>query len=137
MTNTPETLPDIEVQALHAIRSARAFANNWRKVAPTVAGLTHAKTGEMLQRLDEGEIFMQHDESLWPKLEQTLVDALNAHREGYGTYALANDTSFDDLFDQELDEKRWLMECWKTFKSSRQALIDRRRATRLAAFFSQ
>ncbi len=41
------------------------------------------------------------------------------------------------LLDPKLDDKRWLMECWKAFKSSRQNLIDRRKAARLAEFFSQ
>lgn len=136
MNSTPDTLPDIEVQALQAILAARSFAHYWRKVAPKVAGLTHEKVGETLQRLDEGTIFAQRDESLWPKMEQALVDDLNARREGYGSYALVNDTSFDDLWDQELDDKRWLMECWKAFKAARQVLIDRRRAAKLAAFFS-
>ncbi|UWQ57625.1 hypothetical protein K3722_14030 [Leisingera caerulea] len=136
MKHQLDDLPDLEGLALQAIRTGRVLANDWRKILPVVDGMTHAKVSETLNRLDEGDVFSIHDEHVWAKLEKALVKDLNAHRAGYGTYALESDTSFDDLWDQELEQKRWLMELWKSFISARQALIDRRRAAQLASHFS-
>lgn len=135
MEHQSDNLPDIEFLALRAIQTGRALSSQWRKILPKVNGMNQAKVGETLNRLYEGDVFSIHDEHLWSKLEEALVDNLNAHREGYGSYALETDTSFDDLWDAELEEKRWLMELWKSFMSTRQLLIDRRRAASLAAFF--
>ena len=135
MNHQHDTLPDLEFLALQAIRTGRALAQNWRMTLPKVEGMTHARVGETLSRLDEGELFTLHDEHIWPKMEKALVENLNEHRDGYGSYALETDTSHDNLWDKELDQKRWLMECWKAFISARQMLIDRRRAAKLAAFF--
>jgi hypothetical protein len=138
MENTfQQALPDLEAEALRAIRAARSFARNWRKIHPKDDSLSLTQIGETLQRLDDGELFALQDEGIWPLMERALVRELNAHRDGYGSHALKKDTSHDQLLDPELDDKRWLMECWKTFKSSRQNLIDRRKAARLAEFFSQ
>ncbi|SPJ29408.1 hypothetical protein [Falsiruegeria mediterranea] len=136
MTRDQEALPDLEFLALQAIQSGRALAKNWREILPKVDGMTHAKIGETLIRLDEGEVFSIHDEHIWPKMKKALVKDLNEHRDGYGSYALETDTSYDDLWDRELEKKRWLMECWKAFMSARQMLIDRRRAAQIAAFFA-
>ncbi|MBT3143350.1 hypothetical protein KL867_20010 [Ruegeria litorea] len=138
MENTAQRpLPNLEIEALRAIRAARSFAKNWRKVHPKIKNVSLTQVGDALQRLDDGELFALQDESLWPLMERALVWELNAHRDGYGSHALEKDTSHDQLLDPELDDKRWLMECWKAFKSSRQNLIDRRKAARLAEFFSQ
>ena len=136
MNNQHDALPDLEFLALQAIRTGRALSKNWRTILPKVEGMTHAKIGETLIRLDEGELFALHDEHIWPKMEKALVENLNEHRDGYGSYALQSDTSHDDLCDKELEGKRWLMECWKAYMSARQMLIDRRRAAKLAAFFA-
>lgn len=136
MSHQHDTLPDLEFLALRAIRTGRALAKNWRTTLPKVEGMTHAKVGETLSRLDEGELFTLHDEHIWPKLEKALVENLNEHRDGYGSYALESDTSHDDLWDEELNQKRSLMERWKAFISARQMLIDRRRATQIASFFA-
>ncbi|WP_424940106.1 hypothetical protein [Aliiroseovarius sp. S253] len=136
MTQSQEILPDLEFLALQAIRTGRQLAKSWRASFPEIDGKLHAKFGNTLIRLNEGEVFSSYDEHIWPKMEQALVKDLNEYRDGYGSYALESDTRYDDLWDRELEEKRRLMECWKAFKSARQMLIDRRRSVKYAAFFA-
>ena len=57
-------------------------------------------------------------------------------REGYGTYAVQKDTSYDELFCPDLEKGRVLMEQWKSFKAARQHVIDLRRARIIADSFS-
>jgi len=52
------------------------------------------------------------------------------------TYAHREDTRYDEVLLTEIEGGRRLMESWKAFKAARQVLIDRKRAARIADFFS-
>ena len=130
-------LSEVEAQAFHAIKCARDFAGAFRDFWVNTTGLSSRQINETLKRLDEAELFALQDESVWPLIERGLVSALNEIREGYGTYALRQDTRYDAVsFLPELECGRRVMEAWKHFKSARQVLIDQRRAARIATYFS-
>jgi len=130
-----QELSDLQAHVLHAIHMARNFAELFREEVVGIDGLSSLKLDETLKRLDEADLFATQDESVWPRLERGLVTALNDIREGYGTYALREDTRYDQMFLPQLERGRRLMQSWKSFMSARQALIDRRRANQIVELF--
>lgn len=132
MDNQPTDLPSLQMLALRAIRAGRHFADDWRANGPDVGETKGAQIAETLTRLDHREFLAIQDETVWPVIENLLVDALNDCREGYGDYALREDTRYDQLVRADQERLRRLMESWKAFRDARQLLLDRRWAAAIA-----
>ena len=130
----PET--PLEKAALRALRTARWFVDGFRELPIEVEDLRRTRLSPTLERLEEGELFHIHDEPILDLLEKAVVKHLNGLREGYGSYALNQDTCYDELYRPDLDRGRILMEQWKSFKAARQHVIDLRRARIIADSFS-
>jgi hypothetical protein len=126
-----------EDEALHAIKVARSFAFLWHDTA-THAGLdTTNDVKATLERLSQAELFHLRDEEVFRTIEQALVQRLNTlgtfvDGNGYGDFAIANDTGGDMLFTDNFKSARRLIEHWKMFNHARQRIIDRRRAALIA-----
>lgn len=132
MEISPSDLPSLQMLAFRAIRAGRQFAKEWRANAPDVGETEGAQIAETLTRLDDREILAIQDETVWPVFENLLVEALNDCQEGYGDYALREDTRYDQLVRADQERLRRLMESWKAFRDARQLLLDRRWAAAIA-----
>lgn len=132
MVNSASDLPSLQMLALRAIRAGKNFADEWRLNAPDVRETECAQIAETLNRLDHREILSIEDETVWSVIENLLVEALNDYHEGYGDYALREDTRYDLVFRPDQERLRRLMESWKAFRDARQLLLDRRWAAAIA-----
>lgn len=135
MTNPTSDLPSLEYIALRAVQAAREFVDEWQIHGPAVDQGEGPQIIETFNRLDEGNLFAPEDESTWLTVEQSLIMALNDWQDGYGDYAAREDTCYDQLVRVDQERLRRLMESWKFFRNTRQLLIDRRQAARIAADF--
>ncbi|UWQ39903.1 hypothetical protein K3718_09900 [Leisingera aquaemixtae] len=130
----PET--PLERAALRAVKTARWFAQEWRETSIEADGLRLRQLAPTLDRLEDGILYDNRDETILELIEKAIVQYLDDHLEGYGTRALYRNTSGDELRTTELQRCRDLIEQWKVFKHARQHVIDMRRARIIADQFS-
>ncbi|MFY2826591.1 hypothetical protein [Ruegeria sp. MALMAid1280] len=133
MTKDLPELPPFEIVVYRAILAARSFYAEWQRHGPEVDPEMQRSVSIALEHLDEGTLFSFNDDDTWLSIEQVLINALNACQDGYGDYAVREDTRYDHIFLAEQERFRRLMESWKGFRDARQRVLDRRRASKVAA----
>jgi hypothetical protein len=126
---------DLEHMAARAINGGIWFAQSYVRCGLLPSGEAHRAHLATLDRLERGEVFDTRDDTCVAMLGQTLADAANFHRPGYGSYAMRECTMENLVFDPKLEELRVLIEGWKSFSHVRQQVRIRQAALRIAGEF--
>jgi hypothetical protein len=122
---------DLEHMAARAIGEGVWFAQSYERCGLVPSGGADSAHLATLGRLERGEVFDTRDDACLKALGQTLADAADFHRPGYGRYAMRECTIEDLVLDPKLEELRVIIEGWKSFSHVRQQVRIRQAALRI------
>ena len=76
---------------------------------------TRRRLPQTLERLGQGEVFDERDDTCIRAIGGALVEATNARCNGYGNRVLKDCTHEDVIMDAQLETLRWLLLKWDSF----------------------
>ena len=123
----------LETMAARAIGEGSDFGENYAHSGPRLTGHHRSTLPHTLARLACGEVFDERDDDCIAALGDTIVSAANERSPGYGNRVLNICTHDDFLFDDKLEELRWLILRWDSFSRVRRQVRARLAARRLLA----
>ncbi len=121
----------LETMAARAIGEGAAFAEHYALSGPIPANFFRRVFPQTLTRMEGGDVFDPRDDGCIKALGDALVAAANDLCPGYGNRVLDVCTHKDFLFNERLEELRWLILRWESFSLVRNQVRARMAARRV------
>ena len=121
----------LEEIAAKAISEGITFADHYDRLGPALTGLHRRSLPQTLLRLKAGDVLDERDDECIAAMGDALVQAANKLSSGYGNRILNVCTNDDVLFCKELEDLRWFILRWDSFRFVRRQLQARMMARRL------
>lgn len=121
----------LEVMAARAIGEGAAFGGNFARYSRVLATSYRRVLPQTLTRLECGDVFDARDDGCIRAMGDSLVAAANALSPGYGNRVLDVCTHDDFLFNERLEELRWMILRWESFSLVRSQVRARMAAQRV------
>jgi hypothetical protein len=127
----------LESMAARAISEGLSFGENYACFGPELRAHHKRLLPDTLARLECGEVFDDRDDECVNEMGAALVHAANTLQPGYGNRVLNVCTHEDFLISSELEDLRWFILSWQSFKLVRCQVRARLAARRLLAEVGQ
>jgi hypothetical protein len=121
----------LEIMAARAIGEGAAFGENYARFGPVLANSYRRMLSQTLTRLEGGDVFDERDDGCIKAMGDALVVSANALCPGYGNRVLDVCTHDDFLTDRRLEELRWMILRWDSFRLVRNQVRARMAARRV------
>ncbi|MFT6091329.1 hypothetical protein [Sulfitobacter sp.] len=121
----------LETMAARAIGEGSDFGHTYARTGLCLTSHHRRTLPQTLARLECGEVLDARDDDCIAAMGDALVAEANAISPGYGNRVLNVCTYEDFLFDEKLEELRWMILRWDSFSRVRMQVRGRLAARRL------